>query len=424
MTPTVSPRRALLAGALAVLVAGAAAADELPTSTFDLTGLDTRGGVVAGILELTPEREAFEVTLTLTFSDVAAPVALSGRLTRLDEVCARGYVTGASRGIVGALGGEATTRAGIVRLELDELARSVEAVWFGEHGPVVLEGQRRRVGLEGPAWTALGGRDKQEQLWREAAALPYRRLPALGSAGIGGSLRDTLRVLNKNLLERTFTSPEVGESRDVREPRSKIFHPFGAVAKVAFVPAPGHRYTGVLHSGAPGLARLSLATDDRMLIPGIALKLLVDGAASLNVHAIPSFDPQQSRDFFERAPSTTIPPPNNIAIKLFSRFARSTADPLSRSVAHLGARDAAGQAPLGPYAPQRLIFRPGDVHFSSSSAADFRDQLATVAPGSVINRVFAAGPNQAPVHVADVRTESPFVASSFGDRVLHFVHTR
>lgn len=423
-SPTLTPRRALLAGALAVLVAGPVAAGELPTSTFDLTGLDARGRAVAGTLALTPERDAFEVTLALTSSDGSPPASLSGRLTRLDEVGARGYVTRAARGIVGALGGEATSSAGIVRLQLDALARSLEAVWLGEHGTVVLAGQRRRVGLEGPAWTALGGREKQERLWREAAALPYRRLPALGSAGVGGSFGDTLRAFNKKLLDRTFASPEAGESRDVREPRTKIFHPFGAVAKVAFVPAAGHRYTGVLASGAPGIARLSLATDDATYIPGIGLKLLVDGGASLNVHAIPSFDGQNSRDFFERAPSTTIPPPSNVALKLFSRFARSIADPLSRSVAHLGARDAAGQAPLAPSAPQRLVFRPADVHLPSGSAADFRDQLAAVAPGSVIYRVFAEGPTQAPVHVGDVRTESPFVASSFGDRVLHFVHTR
>ena len=75
-------------------------------------------------------------------------------------------------------------------------------------------------------------------------------------------------------------------------------------------------------------------------------------------------------------------------------------------------------------APDELRFEPGDVHFDAADARDPRDLLASIPVGSTIYRVYAKTDGAEPVLVGVVRTQSPFVASTFEDRVLHFVHAR
>ena len=424
-TPLLTFRRGLGAVALALLLASGAAAQDLPTSTFGIQGVDTAGDAVRGTLQVTPGRTALDVSLELTFARDGEVVRTAGSLRRSteDETVALGPLMKAAPGMAGALGGASSSANGMLRLDFDATARSVDVLWYGPRGLVHLEGLRERVDVEGAGWEALAGAQKQEALWREVAALPHGRLPRFGSAGVGEALGDTFKAFNRRVLEKTFTSPS-GHTADVREPRTKIFHPFGATAKVRFAPAAGHPYTGLLASGAPGIARLSLATDESSFIPGMGLKLLVDGQPSLNVHAIPNFDGQSSRDFFLRSLCTTIPEPSSLPLKLFARVARKIADPFVRRVDHLTGVDRSGRAAVSPRAPARLRFHPAGVHFATRSTADVREQLAGVPVGSVIYSVYAEEDGQPDVHVGDLRTESTFVSSAFSDRVLHFLHAR
>lgn len=404
--------RSTLVPALILALAPAALAD--PT-LYTIEGSYTGRGAFRGTLEVSPRADRrFDVALLTRFS--------SG------ETCTRGTVGGTGTrlegdllgtpGLAGGLTGNGVTRAGFVAT-IDVRTGAIEGRVIGGHGLLTFRGTRHGASEPaGPAYQARSAADKQAAVWREMTAAPYGTLPEVGSRGVGSSVWDTLQALRTRLLDKTFSV-----ASDVRPPRTKLFHPFGSVATVKFEAAGGHPFTGFFATGGEGLARLSLATDEKTFIPGIALKLFVNGRPSVNIHAIPSFDPQTSRDFFARSPSNEIPPPTNLAIKLFSKIAAKVADPLRRPVDHVAAARPDGAAVAAPVAPRRIHFRPAGVHFAADDERDFRDMLATIPAGTVIYTVYAETP-QGEVKVGDVRLTSKLVASEWGDRVLHFEHAR
>jgi hypothetical protein len=270
---------------------------------YALRGHDAAGQAVSGWLSLTPARDQVHVDVRL------GPARWTGTIDHADGRAEGGLV--GSAGLSGAV------------LEVPDACIAFQATFDattvrGTCGATTFTGHVSVTALE------------RDALWDQVRARPYTTLPALGSRGVGEHLWDTLQALRKKVLERTFST-----ASDVRPERVKLFHPFGSVASVVYEARAGHPYTGLFASGGEGLARLSLATDDESYIPGIALKLFVAGAPSVNIHAIPSFEPQRGRDFFERAPSNVIPPPTDTAIRLFMKLAARVADPLRRPEDHV-----------------------------------------------------------------------------------------
>lgn len=242
-------------------------------------------------------------------------------------------------------------------------------------------------------------------------AEPYDRLPAHGTRGVGSSRRDTLRAL----LRPRSMAYAFRRRDDALPGRLKLFHPYGAVACVALRPLPS-RYTGLLHSGAPGLVRLGWATDEKLAIQGIGLKLFVDGGATHNCVAVPGFSGQDSDDFFARGVTTWPEAPTEPLIRALAALLQVvTPTPTVLSVASLATVERDGRAVAEPRAPRRLRFTPtGEL---STAGRDVREALAALPVGAVLYRVEDDdGP------IAELVTRSPFVASSFGDRQLHFAH--
>lgn len=404
--------RSILVPALVLALAPAALAD--PT-LYVVEGSSTGRGAFRGTLEVSPRADRrFDVTLLARFAagEATSRGTVGGSGTKLEGDLL------ATPGLAGGVAGAGPAARAAFAATIDVRTGAVEGRVIG-HGLLTFRGVRHGAAEPaGAAYQAGLAADKQAAVWREMTAAPYGTLPEVGSRGVGSSVWDTLQALRRKVLDRTFS-----EATDVRPPRTKLFHPFGSVATVRFEAASGHPFTGFFATGGLGLARLSLATDEKTFIPGIALKLFVSGRPSVNIHAIPSFDPQTSRDFFLRAPSNEIPPPTNVAIKLFSKFASKIADPLRRSVDHVAAVRPDGTPVASPVAPRRIHFRPAEVHFPERDGRDFRDALATIPVGTVIYTVFAETPG-GEVKVGDVRTTSKLVASEWGDRVLHFEHAR
>lgn len=402
---------------LSLLLLAASVASAQESCTYAVQGTDTHRGAFRGQLVTRARADLrVDVDLDVTFASGEArrttgTVGGSGR--RLEGRLQGG--TGLSGGLTGsasAPGPGFSASFGLLDGSCNgALTFQSSASWFW--------GSRARREPSGATYEARTPAEKQVDLFREVSAVPYGELPRLGSRGVGESVIDTLNALRLKLLDRTFA-----DASDVRPARTKIFHPFGSVATVAYEARPGHPYTGLYATGGAGLARLSLATDDETFIPGIALKLFVAGKPSVNLHAIPSFEPQTGHDFFERSPSNEIPPPTSAAIKLFSKLAARIADPLRRPVEHLAAVNADGSVVASPVAPRRIFFRPAEVHFPASDSRDFRVALATIPEGAVIYRVCAVSASGEETHIGDVRLRSRLVASEWGDRVLHFKHER
>jgi hypothetical protein len=64
-----------------------------------------------------------------------------------------------------------------------------------------------------------------------------------------------------------------------------------------------------------------------------------------------------------------------------------------------------------------------EVHNDPATEEDFRTILARIPPDTLLYRVYArTARSEAQIHVGSVTTESSFVASEFGDRVLAFKH--
>lgn len=397
-------------------VAPRAVAQDAATS-YRLEGHDTARGPFVGSLAVTRGAPGgpSPITLRLTFAG-GAEASWSGVATGSGERLQASLRDGAGIAALGAAG-HASRAQLAVRFGLQ--GGACQGSLTTSRGVASFRGQRPGATTPaGPAYEAGAPEAKQAAVFAEASAVPYGELPRVGSRGAGANAWDSLRALRTRLLEPTFA-----ETTDARPPRSKIFHAFGSVAQVRYEALPGHAYTGLFATGGVGLARLSLAIDEATYVPGIALKLFVAGRPSVNVHAIPSFDGQASRDFFARAPSNEIPPPSGAAVRLLARVIARVADPLRRPVDHVAAVTPDGAPVSSPCAPRRIHFRPAEVHFPADAQEDFRALLATIPVGSVIYEVWAETPS-GEVRIGRVRTTSPFVASAWGDQVLHFHHAR
>ncbi len=295
--------------------------------------------------------------------------------------------------------------------------------------PVIDPAAAAPQNLQGPSYHAKTAQEKQQLLWDRIQSTRYTQLPALDSAGaLSGKglqkLNNLVKIFDSTYMRNTFDLAE-----DVRPAHEKPFHPFGAVAKVQFVPKKAHPFTGMFQNNAIGLARLSLAMDESIYAPGIGLKLLVDGKPSINIEAVPSLDPQDSRDFFLRTPSNILPVANNAVAKLVNFILTREAG--VESAIHLPLDHIALMSPEGkpvkqPVAPYQIEFRPAQVHFDPNNKNDFRVNLSQIPTGSVIYEIWGKeSPDSTQFfHIADLKTTSPFLMSQSGDQELNFLHPR
>ena len=274
--------------------------------------------------------------------------------------------------------------------------------------------------VRSPAFRDATAPDKQEMLWNFISGSPYRVLPPPHTSSFGGMRR----LASRKLLRSAWLDD------DVRPPRTKTFHAFGTVAKVRFAAAGEHPFTGIFASGAVGFMRASLASGMPKYSPAAAFKFLIDGPRpSENLLLLPSFDMQTSRDFFERAPTNrTIPPvvfPNTIVVPLMQRWTTSISHPTEiQRLDHLAEISSDGSRVGDAVAPELIfLYASDDVHNDPATDEDFRTILARIPPGTLLYRVYArTPPSETQIHVGSITTESSFVASEFGDRILALKH--
>jgi hypothetical protein len=283
--------------------------------------------------------------------------------------------------------------------------------------------------LSGPQYQEKSASEKQTLLWNQIQSSAYKNLPLTNSAGVTAGngfcekMDNFVKVFDSSYIKDSF---DLGS--DVRPPHHKLFHPFGASAKVEIVPKTGHPYTGLFKTGGIGIARLSLAADDKQYAPGIALKFLIDGKPSKNTIAVPNLEPQVSRDFFEQTPSNIFPEPTGNGFKVVNPILIREAKVEATNrlpVSNLSTITPDGKEVSNAHAPQKIEFRPASVHFDPKTTADFREDLAKIPTGSILYEIWGKSEkDETFVHLADVKTTSSFVASSFGDQELNFQHPR
>jgi len=279
---------------------------------------------------------------------------------------------------------------------------------------------------------------KQEFLWTDRIlASKYDRLPPLQRIDVLGLFLTSLKTKMDRLA-------------DEAPPRwNKAIHAHGSVAKVKFVPAAETPFTGLFKGADFGLVRLSLTGDpsDRGFAPGLALKLFADGQASENFSALVSLTGQgDNYNFFANELSNIVPVVKSIGPILINLiFARVSKFPTKLYLQGFGQMDQKGQQEPAPHYPYQIFLVPNPaLQFAEGPPHDFREDLATIAAGTMLFSVLAVVPDgvgdeaarasireikqseyrQQAQPIGRLETASEFVCSFYGDSQLFFRHQR
>ena len=260
-------------------------------------------------------------------------------------------------------------------------------------------------------------RQKQQALWHDICESRYQRLPAFSPPWAAPV--ETAKTLWRMACDPAFIRDVIDapytDPGDDRPDREKLFHRLGTCALGEFTPVNGLSAPGVLGTPTPVLMRLSIATVPALFAPGVAFKFFREGAwGSVNLLAAPGLDPQSENDFFARPSHTRVAPPQTALARGFFELLGKRHDPYGMDVPQALALP---QAPaMATQAPSKLTFVPL-VHLAQVPREHFREGLGQLPTGTPLWEVCADGQR-----LGQIRQTSPFVASTFGDRRLHFSH--
>lgn len=267
--------------------------------------------------------------------------------------------------------------------------------------------------------------DKLELLWAKVSADPYPP-SSLPSKVPGAWDRRKLFSTPHNRVSFEHATDELPEGR------SKLVHAHGVVAKIGLV-LRDSPYSGVVGSGGPGLLRASDAVGGGTFQPSLAIKFLVDGQPSLNYLALPSVhrDPGDA-DFLSSVYSNSAPPPKKLDNKLIVGAFERTAKALGGKrlygiylpLHHLAQRELDGRAVADARVPDRIELHPtAAARAGASSGKDWRVVLTGLPVGLALFEVRAAPKIDVEATViGELRLESSFIASRYGDERLFFQH--
>lgn len=294
-------------------------------------------------------------------------------------------------------------------------------------------------GLNMPAdydsWPASA---KADHLWVNGAVRTQYRttMPALKPVDVGGLIST---ILWKKVNDKVDVAPAGYE---------KPIHPYGAMAKVKFVPTANTAgYTGIFKGSDYGLLRLSVTGDpaDRGFAPGLAWKAFVDGKPSQNVSALYTLSGQGTNyNFFANELSNYVSTEANETLGTTLLFSAVSTKPTQLVMTDMARVNQNGTAVAYPKAPTQVYFvpRPEVKTKFSTAAHDFRYDLVQLGAGSrlydvyatsraietsifpSINAAYAADRRNSAVKIGELELTSPLIVSAFGDGGVFFKHQR
>jgi hypothetical protein len=292
-------------------------------------------------------------------------------------------------------------------------------------------------GLNMPAeyesWSAA---TKVDHLWVNGALRTQYKttMPNLVKVNTGGLISS---ILWKKVQTRTDVAP-AGYTKPI--------HPYGAMAKVKFIPVAGNGYTGLFQGSDSGLLRLSVTENpaEGAFQPGIAWKALVNGKPSENVSALYTLAGQGTNyNFFANELSNYVSTDiNNAASTIL--FSAVSAKPTLVIMNDMAEVTQAGAVVMTPKAPTQIYFvpRPEVKTMFATTAHDFRYDLAKLGAGSPVydiyatsmeiktsiisstNIAYAKERRASAKKIGTLELTSPMIVSAFGDQGVFFKHQR
>lgn len=294
-------------------------------------------------------------------------------------------------------------------------------------------------------YQAQSAEQKKEELWSLITSSEYSLNfihQALGT--VSPELRKKLE--DPEYLKVSFTHA----SDELPEGRVRLIHANGTVAKIRLERTEESKFTGLFQSGATGLVRLSLAAPQvgviagRLplvpsipFIPGMGLKLLIDGKESVNLMTMNSLDGQNNSRFFAESFTNDLPQPEvrEETKKMFEAFQQAVTElkpgssPLYLTLAPWARVSRDGSVVEKPLAPHAILMVPTKeacqayCGWANVLTVDFRGRLENLEVGTTIYEIYTVEvKGSTPVHWGKLVMESEFVASSYGDRGLFFRH--
>ena len=308
------------------------------------------------------------------------------------------------------------------------------------------------------------GRDKQGQLFALHEASPSVALDDF-SAALAALTRVAGMVAPHGATKITATFTHTCDV--FAEAEVKRVHALGIFAKADLV-ITEDRYTGLLAEGrVPALIRFSIANPvlgvslpsfipDLEFIPGIGIKLLVDGRPSENIVAMDSLAGQGddhnyflhdfSNNFSHHAPTSSLPESkeryatnviNRETMSLVGdRFSQALAfvnsgdqSPFHRPMRSLADVSANGGDVQAARSPDHLVFRASESVRSlpkviaSEREIDFRDKLRHIPTGTAVFDIIAVERGEETT-IGIVELTSPLRTSQWADREFFVQHSR
>ncbi|MBI4925967.1 MAG: hypothetical protein HY843_08600 [Bdellovibrio sp.] len=251
-----------------------------------------------------------------------------------------------------------------------------------------------------------------------------------------------LLFLTEFLLKSFMTVSDEMPSQLFLPRRPKLLHTYGTAAKVKLkITNPFLPYTGIFKTGAIGIVRLSLAKQEGPFTPGMAIKLLIDGNPSINLHVMHSVDGQEDdRNFFKHDFSNIIPPPVREELKIlgipFHKTVMQIKDgpesegnlPLSQAAS----LDKHGKSISNPVTPYQIVFTPNEeLAVDAHILLDFRTYLGKIGfdddfdkfkDNTVLYSISVKAKDGPLQKIGELILKSPFIASPYEDRILFFQH--
>ena len=267
----------------------------------------------------------------------------------------------------------------------------------------------------------LSANEKQSILWKNISDTPYSQLPALNGEK-GAKFNYSFKTLDKS-----FTN----KGDEFKTDRVKVIHQWGSAVQIEFKVTEETPYTGMFRDGAVGIARLSLALPfvdaDDDFVPGLAIKLLVDGQGSQNLFVMEKLEGQgRDTNYFKNTFTNILPNPASIKTwigqQVFEQFVENA---IHLNVNHVASVTRSGFPVNEANAPFQLLFKPAKGLALPADSSDFRKDLETLPEGTVLYDVYGkdtSAKNSIVRKIGQLVTTSAFISSEYQDKNLYFQH--
>lgn len=279
--------------------------------------------------------------------------------------------------------------------------------------------------------------EKEEFLWQKIIQTKYDELPEWTGSEIIPLLPRLLLLPFKTIMRKYMKVTVDLESDFFPKNRTKVIHTFGAVCPIKFISSSLHSFTGLFSGTEYGFIRCSLAkkpekgdkdkNKEQNMIPGLAIKLLIDNVPSVNFMAMASLEGQTSFNLFEQNFSNYVELPQDKIIRLLAKaFGTVSKDPTKVDVSNIFRIMSNGETVHDPKIANKIELAPNKSQFKFlPDFHEIREDLLEIPVGSILYDVYACEDSTSnKILLGSIVTKDKFICSEFGDSQLFFRHQR